>query len=98
VWLVDGPTAQIGGGTGWEKSLAGDGFEGLRRAISHRGDCGAVWQPEPGSGGEIPDGLQLAERRASIGLLDGAARATPYTYRGLPHIRMEERRKRNRED
>ena len=32
---MEAPAAQIGGGTRWEKSLAGDGFEGLRRAIGH---------------------------------------------------------------
>jgi hypothetical protein len=30
---------------------------------------------------KIPDGRRLAGRRASIGLLDGAVRGTPYTYR-----------------
>jgi len=39
---MEGPAAQTGCGSGWEKSLAGDGFEGLRRAISHRGDRGVV--------------------------------------------------------
>jgi hypothetical protein len=49
---MEGPAAQTGGGTGWEKPLAGEGFEVLRRANSHRGDRGAVcqqtwlWGPE----------------------------------------------------
>ena len=33
---------QTGGGTGLKNPLAGDGFEDLRRAISHRGDYGAA--------------------------------------------------------
>ena len=32
-------------------------------------------------GAKIPDGRRLTGRRASIGLLDGAARGSPYTYR-----------------
>ncbi len=35
------------GGSGWEKSLAGDGCEGLRRAISQRGDREAVCHEAP---------------------------------------------------
>ena len=46
---------QTGGGTGLEKSLAGDGFGGLGRAISHRGDHGAACHREPESEGENPD-------------------------------------------
>ena len=42
VWLVEGPAAHACGGMDWKIPLAGDGFEGLRRAISHRGDRGAV--------------------------------------------------------
>ena len=45
---------QTGGGTGLENPLAGDGFEDLRRAISHRGDHGAACHEEPESGGENP--------------------------------------------
>ena len=37
---------------GLEKSLAGDGFGGLQRAIGHRGDHGAAYHREPESGGE----------------------------------------------
>jgi len=44
---VEGPAAQTGGGTGLENPLAGDGFEGLRRAISHRGDHEAACHEEP---------------------------------------------------
>ena len=40
-WM-EGPAAQTGGDSGLENPLAGDGFEDLRRAISHRGDCGAA--------------------------------------------------------
>jgi hypothetical protein len=36
-WM-EGSAAQTGGGSGWEQSLAGAGFEDLRRAISNRGD------------------------------------------------------------
>jgi hypothetical protein len=36
-WM-EGPAVETWGGTGWEKALAGAGFRGLRRAISHRGD------------------------------------------------------------
>jgi len=52
-WM-EGPAAHAGGGSGSEKSLAGDGFEGLRRAISHRGDWGAVWRQESESAAENP--------------------------------------------
>jgi len=41
---MEGQAAQTGGCSGWEKPLAGDGFEGLRRAISHRGERGAAYQ------------------------------------------------------
>ena len=52
-WMLDwGPAAQTGGGTGLEKSLVGDGFERLRRAIGHRDDRGAAYQQEPESEGE----------------------------------------------
>jgi len=65
------------GGTGWEKSLAGDGFRALGSPISHWADHGAVYHREPESGGKkIPD-----EGRASNGMGDGAARGTSYTYR-----------------
>jgi hypothetical protein len=30
------PAAQTGGGSGWEKSLAGDGFQAQESPISHR--------------------------------------------------------------
>ena len=66
-WM-EGPDSQTGGGTGWEKSLAGDGFRGLRRAISHRGDRGAVCHREPDQGAKIPYGRRLTGRRASISL------------------------------
>ncbi len=32
------PAVQTGGGSGWEKWLAGAGVRDLREAISHRGD------------------------------------------------------------
>jgi hypothetical protein len=51
---MEGPAAQTGGGTGWEKSLAGEGFVSLRREISNRGDYGAVCHEEPESGRENP--------------------------------------------
>ena len=38
----------------WKKSLAGDAFGGLRRAIGHRGDRGAAQHREPESGVENP--------------------------------------------
>ena len=47
-------TMQTGGGTGLEKSLAGDGFGGLLRAIGHRGDHGAACHREPESEVENP--------------------------------------------
>jgi len=39
---AEGLTAKNGGGAGSEKSLAGDAFGGLRRALGHRGDQGAA--------------------------------------------------------
>jgi hypothetical protein len=51
---MEGPAAQVGGGSGWEKSLAGDGFGALGSPISHQGDRGAVCHEEPESGGENP--------------------------------------------
>jgi len=44
VWLVEGPAAETWGGSGWEKSLAGNIFGVLGSPISHRGDHGAVYQ------------------------------------------------------
>jgi hypothetical protein len=79
-WM-ERPAAKTGGGEGWEKSLAGDGFEGLRRAISHRGDRGAVCHHAPDSGRENP-GRTPTDRAAGFCRdEDGAARGTPYTYR-----------------
>jgi len=71
-WLVEGPAAQTGGGSDWEKSLAGDGFEGLRRAISHRGDRRVVCHREPESAGENP------------GSMAGFYRAEPWGREGHP--------------
>jgi hypothetical protein len=51
---MKGPAAQTGGGSGWEKSLAGDGFGAMGSPISHRGDWGAVWQREPESADKNP--------------------------------------------
>ena len=50
-WM-EGRAAQTGGGSDWENPLAGEGFGGLGRAISSRGDRGAVCQKKPESGGE----------------------------------------------
>jgi len=51
---VEGPAAQTGGGTGLEKSLAGDGFQALGSPVNHRGDHGAVCHHGTESGGENP--------------------------------------------
>jgi hypothetical protein len=51
---MEGPAAQAGGGSDWENPLAGAGFRGLRRAISHRGDRRSVCHEEPESGGDNP--------------------------------------------
>jgi hypothetical protein len=44
VGSVEGPAAQTGGGSGWEKSLAGGDFRALGSPTSHQGDWGAVYQ------------------------------------------------------
>ena len=51
---MESQAAQSGGGTGQKNPLAGDAFRALRRAISHRGDHGAVCHYETESGGENP--------------------------------------------
>jgi hypothetical protein len=70
---MEGPAAQTGGGLGWEKSLAGVDFKGLRRAISHRDDWGAVRHEEPESGRENP-GWTPTDRAAGFYRAEGRGR------------------------
>jgi hypothetical protein len=62
---MKGPAAQTGGGSGLEKSLAGDGFGAMGSPISHRGDWGAVRQQEPESACENP-GWAATDRAAGF--------------------------------
>jgi len=74
---MEGPAAQTGGGAGWDKSLAGDGFGAMRSPISHRGDWGTVCHEEPESGGENP-GRTPTDRAA------GFYRAEEWGREGYP--------------
>ncbi len=65
-WMED-PAAKTGGGTGLEKSLAGDGFQALESPISHWGDRGAACHHEPESGGENLGRTESVYRAAGWG-------------------------------
>jgi hypothetical protein len=74
---ADRPVAARAGKTPWLVTVlkAYDGRSAIEATVEPSG------RDRRNQGVEFPDERRLTGRRASIGLLDGAARGTPYTYR-----------------
>jgi hypothetical protein len=65
------------GKTPWSVTVS-EAYDG-RSAIEATRESSAIVSQNQGP--KIPDGRRLTWQRASIGLREGAARDTPYTYR-----------------